>query len=330
MGYYARPHDRACTQEDVPSLLFLECILRTNPVRATSFIGGVLLSAYMYLLVSVTALGSSPLFVLEEGIVAVTGLPFGVVTAATGLFLLALAAILRAPVGPGTLAVPILFGLGVELMAPFVPTIDGTTPGGFVLRFAVLVVATHLMTLGGALVVMAAYGAAAIDAVMIGLSSVLRRDTARVRIVMEVTMAAGGAALGGTTGLGTVVAGLMMGHSFRYWATLLDVADKETPHRAPCARSRRTSRRYAQPPGAVVEAPGDVEGTPVDVVVEVPVDPLRSSRVGSSGSASRTGSGTPSANSSVISVRRTTKFPDVPINSMLSIATNSPSSKRST
>jgi uncharacterized membrane protein YczE len=223
----------------------------------------------MYLLVSVTALGSSPLFVLEEGIAEVTSLPFGVVTAATGVFLLALAAILRAPVGPGTLVVPILFGLGVELMAPFVPTMGGSSPGGFVLRFAVLVAATHLMTLGGALVVMAAYGAAAIDAVMIGLSSVLRRDVARVRIVMEVTMAAGGAALGGTTGLGTVVAGLTVGHSFRYWATRLGVADKGTPHRAPRARSHRRSRPRTFSPSLSMQPTGQASGSSVPVVPAV-------------------------------------------------------------
>lgn len=240
--------------------------MRTTPVRVTSFVGGVLLSAYMYLLVSVTALGSSPLFVFEEGIVAVTGIPFSVVTAATGLFLLALAAILRAPVGPGTVAVPLMFGLGVELMAPFVPTFGGTTPGGFVLRLAVLIIATHLMTLGGALVVLAAYGAAAIDAVMFGLSSVLRRDTARVRIAMEVTLAAGGAALGGATGLGTIAAALTVGHSFRYWARLLGVVDKATPVRAPRARSLRRSRPRTFSPSLSMQTTGPASGRSVPVL----------------------------------------------------------------
>lgn len=216
--------------------------MRTTPVRVTAFVGGVILSAYMYLLVAVTTLGSSPLFVFEEGIVSVTGIPFGVVTAATGLLLLAVAAILRAPVGPGTLAVPLVFGLGVELMAPLVPSIGGTTPGGFVLRLAVLVIATHLMALGGALIVLAAFGAAAIDAVMLGLSSLLHRDTARVRMVMEVSLAASGAVVGGTAGLGTIVAGLTVGHSFRYWARLLGVAENTTPARAPCARSLHRNR----------------------------------------------------------------------------------------
>lgn len=157
--------------------------MRTTFVRVTSFLGGVLLSAYMYLLVTATDLGSSPLFVFEEGIAALTG--------------------------------------------------------GLLLRVTVLVLATHLMALGGALVVRAAFGAAAIDAVMLGLSSVLRRDTARVRTVMEVALAVGGAALGGKAGLGTIVAGLTVGHSFGYWARRLGIAQRGSRHGVPRARENR-------------------------------------------------------------------------------------------
>lgn len=208
-------------------------------MRATSFVGGVVLSAYMYLVVSATALGTNPLFVFEEGVAATTGIPFGVVTAVNGLLLLGLAAIMRAPVGPGTLSVPVMFGVGVEVMAPLVPSMGASAPGGFVLRLVVLVVATHLMALGAALVVRASFGAAAIDAVMLGLSSLLGRDTARVRLVMEVALAAGGVALGGAAGLGTIAAGLTVGHSFRYWTRLLGGTDRSTDRHSACRRSHR-------------------------------------------------------------------------------------------
>lgn len=291
--------------------------MRTISVRVTSFVGGVLLSAYMYLLVTATALGSSPLFVFEEGIATLTGAPFGVVTAANGIFLLTLAAIMRAPVGPGTLSVPLMFGLCVELLTPVVPTIDGSAPGGFVLRIALLVLATHLMALGGALVVRAAFGAAAIDAVMLGLSKVLRRDTARVRMAMEVTLAAGGAALGGAAGVGTILAGLTVGHSFRFWAKRMGIAGVGT-------RRASTVRRGAQPSASEVAVDSGVEPC-TEGVGRFSTGGSRSSSVGSAGSESISGSGATSVDSTVISVRRTTKSPAVPISSMLSIATRSPS-----
>ncbi len=214
--------------------------MRTSPVRLVSFVFGTLLSAHMYLFVSATALGSSPLFLLEEGIVAVTGVPFGVITAATGLFLLSLALILRAPVGPGTLAVPLLFGLGTEVLQPLVPSLSGHSATTLVIRVAVLVAATHLMALGGALVLAASYGAAAIDAVMLGLSSLLRRDAARTRVVMEIAMASGGIALGGVAGFGTVLAALMVGHSFAHWSRLIGLG--EAP-RCRSVRDRMAHRR---------------------------------------------------------------------------------------
>lgn len=219
--------------------------MRTSPVRLVSFVAGTLVSAHMYLFVSATALGSSPLFLFEEGIVAVTGVPFGVVTAATGLFLLSVAVILRAPVGPGTVALPLLFGLGTEVLGPLVPAFPGHSVGALTIRVVVLVVATHLMALGGALVLAASFGAAAIDAVMLGLSSLLRRDAARTRVVMEVAMASGGVLLGGAAGFGTVLAALTVGYSFRHWSRLVGVS--QPPKRRPV--SDQTARTAGTPHG---------------------------------------------------------------------------------
>ncbi|MFV0316386.1 MAG: hypothetical protein ACK5O2_05420 [Microthrixaceae bacterium] len=97
--------------------------MRTSAARAAWFAGGVLACACCYLLVSATDFGSGPLFVLEEGISHTTGIPFGVVTVPTGAFLLIAALVLCAPVGPGTLAVPVLFGVLVSLLEPVVPTV---------------------------------------------------------------------------------------------------------------------------------------------------------------------------------------------------------------
>lgn len=213
--------------------------MRSSTGRACLFVGGVVICAWCYLFVTATSMGSGPLFVLEEGISHVTGVPFGVVTLATGLFLLALAAVLRAPVGPGTLFVPALFGLAVSVFEPFTPTVTGT-----VARVALFLVATHVMMLGAAMVVCASFGASAVDAVMIGLARLSRRSQARVRIVMEVLLAAVGIALGGRAGLGTAVAALTVGHSFDFWARLLP-----SPVAVP-TRDRLPRRRGAERPPA--------------------------------------------------------------------------------
>ncbi len=198
--------------------------MRSFPARATVFVGGVLLCSWCYLLVADTRLGSSPLFVFEEGISTVTGVPFGVVTIATGVFFVSSAMALSAPVGPGTLVVPALFGFGVSVMGPLVPHLSGTA-----IRVGAFLIATHLMMLGAALIVCASYGAAATDAVMMGIARMSRRSHARVRTAMEITFTLLGVSLGGRAGLGTAVAAVTVGHSFDLWARILPAPAQKHP-----------------------------------------------------------------------------------------------------
>lgn len=210
--------------------------MRSFPARATVFVGGVLLCSWCYLLVADTRLGSSPLFVFEEGISTVTGVPFGVVTIATGVFFVSLAMALSAPVGPGTLVVPALFGFGVSVMGPLVPHLSGTA-----IRVGAFLIATHLMMLGAALIVCASYGAAATDAVMMGIARMSRRSHARVRTAMEITFTLLGVSLGGRAGLGTAVAAVTVGHSFDLWARILPAPAQKHPAKV-SPRRRRAPR----------------------------------------------------------------------------------------
>jgi len=123
------------------------------------------------------------------------------------------------------LVLPFLGGASLNAVLPWIPVIHG-----FAVRFMVVVVATWLMALGGVLVIRAAVGIDAYNAVMLGLQRVTRRPLAPVRIAMELSMLACGWLLGGEVGIGTVVTGLLIGPAMQWWLRVCGVEVPRSAH----------------------------------------------------------------------------------------------------
>ena len=179
-------------------------------------VAGSAIATFCYAVTIRADVGLGPLFVLQDGLAIQAGIAIGTSVIIVGFALVLVALALRAPLGPGTLALPVLGGVMLDALLPHLPAIDG-----WPLQIASVVLATWIMALGGAMMIRASVGVSAYDAVMLGLQRVLRRPLAPIRLGMEAIVLAAGWMLGGSVGVGTVITGLLIGPGIQFWLAIL-------------------------------------------------------------------------------------------------------------
>lgn len=189
---------------------------RSMAIRVVLVLVGTAVSSYGYLMTAVAGVGNGPMFAVQDGLQQRLGISTGSASILIALVLAALAVALRAPLGIGTIVIPIVSGLWMDLLEPFVVSFEPLAA-----RWTSFLVGTAVMMFGAVVSVAAAFGTAAIDGVMLSLARIARRTPARVRIAIEVAMAALGLAIGGRVGLGTIVIGLSVGPLFGFWSAQL-------------------------------------------------------------------------------------------------------------
>jgi uncharacterized membrane protein YczE len=145
-------------------------------------------------------LGLPPWGVLHDGIARQTLLSFGAANLVVGLLLLAVAALLRAPLGWGT-------GLSVLMIGVFVMALERIPhePGALPLRVTEMLAGLGLLAAGIALYVSADMGGGPRDALMLCLAA---RYSIRISVAgtgLELLALCGGLLLGGKAGVGTFV-----------------------------------------------------------------------------------------------------------------------------
>jgi uncharacterized membrane protein YczE len=192
--------------------------------RSALLVAGNTIATCCYALTIRASLGLGPLFVVQQGLARTVGMSIGHAVMVTGFACLLVAAALRVLPGPGTLVLPILGGFTLDAVLPGMPALHGLW-----LRLPVVVLATWLMALGGALVIRAAVGVAPYDAVMLGIRAHTGRSLRAIRLAMELTMLACGWLLGGSVGVGTVVTGLLIGPGMQFWLVRLGMPPVPRP-----------------------------------------------------------------------------------------------------
>lgn len=185
---------------------------RAVPARVALMLVGSLLSSYGYLMTVRAEVGNGPMFALQDALRLGTGLSLGFSAVVVGLSFAALARGLGVRLGIGPIVIPVLTGLTVAVLEPVAVHVDGA-----VLRWGSFSVGTIVMMLGGVLMLRAGVGGSALESAMFGVARVARTTTARARIGLEVSMAAGAFVFGGGIGPGTAVMAVAVGPLFAFW-----------------------------------------------------------------------------------------------------------------
>jgi uncharacterized membrane protein YczE len=155
-------------------------------------------------------LGLAPWDVLHQGISRHTPLTIGQASIAVGLTMLVVAWALGQPPGFGTIANAVAIGSLIDVFRRigWVEQLSGSPVG---VRALLLVAGVALFAIGSAFYIGAAFGAGPRDSTMLALSRRTGHRIAVVRGSLELTALAAGWALGGTAGLGTAAAAILIG-----------------------------------------------------------------------------------------------------------------------
>jgi uncharacterized membrane protein YczE len=174
--------------------------------RLVQVVAGLVIYGFSVAVLIRGIIGIDPWDVFHQGLSVITGVPFGIVVIIVGAGVLLLWIPLRQKLGIGTVLNMLIIGLAADFFLGIVPTASGFWMSlGFVI-FGVLVNGLAI-----ALYVGAGLGAGPRDGLMTGLVKRTGKPVWLVRTAIELTVLAGGWALGGTIGIGTVIYALGIG-----------------------------------------------------------------------------------------------------------------------
>jgi len=179
-------------------------------VRSSGLVFGLFLCAAGIVALLESELGLSPWDVLHQGLARHTALTVGTANIVVGVAVLALAALLGARVGPGTVANAVLIGLFIEALI-HLDAVNELSEQGLAVRWTLMVVGIGLVAVGSAFYLGAAMGAGPRDSLMLVLTARSGMRIGLVRTLLEAAVVVAGAVLGGTVGVGTIAFALLIG-----------------------------------------------------------------------------------------------------------------------
>jgi uncharacterized membrane protein YczE len=177
-------------------------------------------------------LGLSPWDVLHQGIAKHSPFSFGVATIVVGVVVLAVAWLLGAKVGFGTVANAVLIGVFIDALLR-IDAVTNLAHTALVVRMGLVAAGIWLIGAGSAFYIGAALGAGPRDSLMLVLSRRTEIRIGAVRTVIELTALIAGFALGGKVGLGTLAFAVLIGPSVETSFFLLERSPLGEPPRAP-------------------------------------------------------------------------------------------------
>lgn len=179
-------------------------------VRLTSLAFGLFVFAVAIVLILESKLGLSPWDVLNQGLAKHTPLSFGMANVAVGLTVLLLGWSLGGRPGVGTIANAVLVGTFIQGLTA-VHAVTALAHDGLGVRIPLLLVGIWLIGPASAFYIGADLGAGPRDTLMLVGARRTKHRVGLVRAVLEVCALAGGIALGGTFGIGTVLFAVLVG-----------------------------------------------------------------------------------------------------------------------
>ena len=177
-----------------------------TPLSGTRLLAGLLLFGAGEALLIFSALGNTPWTVLAEGVSLQTPLSVGAATVVISFVVLALWLVVRQAPGIGTIANAIVIGVAIDATLALLPA-DGALGA----RVVAMLGGIALVAVGSGLYLGARLGPGPRDGLMTGIHRRTGWPIAPVRVGIELSAVAAGAALGGTVGLGTILFALAIG-----------------------------------------------------------------------------------------------------------------------
>lgn len=179
---------------------------RPSPARFSQLVVGLWLFGTGEALMIAAALGNSPWTVLAEGTALHTSLGIGTATIAISFLVLLAWIPLRSRPGLGTVANAIVVGLAISVMLPVLPE-EPSTAGAVALVLGGIAV----VAIGSGLYLTARLGPGPRDGLMTGIHRRTRLSLRMARFLLEGGATAGGFALGGRVGIGTLLFAVLIG-----------------------------------------------------------------------------------------------------------------------
>jgi uncharacterized membrane protein YczE len=178
--------------------------------RYASLVFGLFLFALGVVLILESKLGLSPWDVLSQGLAKHSPLTFGTATIAIGIVVLGIAWTLGGRPGVGTVANAVLVGSFIQALTS-IGGISQLAHDGLATRVVLLVVGILLIGPASAFYIGADLGAGPRDTLMLVGARRTHQRIGIVRAALELLALAGGIALGGTFGAGTLLFALLVG-----------------------------------------------------------------------------------------------------------------------
>ena len=179
--------------------------VKETTIRTVAMLVGLLMFGVGIGALFLADLGVGPWDVLHDAMAGLIDRQPGTAIIGTSLGLLVLVVVLCQPIGPATVADVVIIGLIVNTMMAVVEP-----PSSVAVRVLLVVMAPILVAFGSMLYLGAGLGSGVRDALMTALVDAgLSIRTART--CLEVTVMVGGATLGGSYGVGTLVFALLVG-----------------------------------------------------------------------------------------------------------------------
>lgn len=180
-------------------------------------------------------LGATSWTVFHHGISLHTPLSIGTAGIVVGLIILAVSWFLGVQPGFGTLVNMIMIGVWMDIFL-----IDGVVPeaSGWVEKLAMLLGGIVLLGFATAVYIKAGFGAGPRDGFMLALTQRTSLRIGVIRWAIEVAVVAIGIVLGGSFGVGTIIAAFLIGPVVDFFFTLLHVpTGQETSQSEPISSS---------------------------------------------------------------------------------------------
>ena len=179
--------------------------------RWAQLLTGLLAFALSIALMIRGGLGLGPWDAFHVGLHRLTGMTVGTASIAAGFVIIAISLLLKARLGPATIANMVLIGIFTDLALPVVPA-----AAGFAIGLAYHLVGIALIGLATGMYLGAGLGAGPRDGLMTALAARYGWSISRTRTGIELSVLGLGWLMGGTLGLGTILFAVAVGPSVQW------------------------------------------------------------------------------------------------------------------